>query len=58
MPVALPPSGWYLAHIDDLDEGTAHPADHVRVEAPAAVRLQGIWIGGPRWRVMFSSPGA
>lgn len=53
MPVALPPPGWYPVHIDDLDEGQAHGPDHVRVDAPATVRLQGIWLGGPRWRVQF-----
>ena len=58
MPVALPPPGWYPVRIDDLDEGEAHGPDHVRVDAPATVRLQGIWIGGPRWRVMFDSPRA
>lgn len=56
MPVALPPPGWYPVHIDDLDEGEVHGPDHVRVDAPATVRLQGIWIGGPRWRVQFESP--
>ena len=53
MPVALPPTGWYAVRIDDLDEATAHGSDHVRVDAPATVRLQGVWIGGPRWRVEF-----
>ena len=55
MPVALPPTGWYAVTIDDLDEGAGHGPDHVRVEAPATVRLQGIWLGGPRWRVEFSA---
>jgi riboflavin kinase / FMN adenylyltransferase len=55
MPVALPPTGWYAVTIDDVDEGEGHGPDHVRVEAPATVRLQGIWLGGPRWRVMFES---
>ncbi len=54
-PVALPPSGWYRVTIEDLDEGTIHAPDHVRVDAPATVRLQGIWLGGPRWRVIFES---
>jgi riboflavin kinase/FMN adenylyltransferase len=53
MPVTLPPSGWYAVHIDDLDEGAVHGPDHVRVDGPATVRLQGIWLGGPRWRVQF-----
>src|SRR4029078_13371631 len=48
MPATLPPSGWFAVHIDDLDEGTVHGPDHVRVDAPATVRLQGIWLGGPR----------
>lgn len=55
MPVALPPTGWYAVTIDDLDERAAHGPDHVRVEAPATVRLQGIWLGGPRWRVRFEA---
>jgi riboflavin kinase/FMN adenylyltransferase len=54
-PVALPPTGWYAVTIDDLDESAAHGPDHVRVEAPATVRLQGIWLGGPRWRVRFEA---
>jgi riboflavin kinase/FMN adenylyltransferase len=58
MPVALPPTGWYAATIDDLDEGAGHGPDHVHVEAPATVRLQGIWLGGPRWRVRFESGAA
>ncbi len=57
-PVALPPTGWYAVHIDDLDEGSAHGPDHVHVDG-ATVRLQGIWLGGPRWRVQFEArPGA
>lgn len=55
MPVALPPSGWYPVRIDDVDEGAAHGPDHVHVDAPAQVRLQGVWLGGPRWRVIFDS---
>lgn len=55
MPVALPPAGWYPVHIDDLDEGADHGADHVHVDADGHVRLQGIWLGGPRWRVLFGS---
>lgn len=55
MPVALPPSGWYRVRIDDVDEGAAHGPDHVRVDAPVQVRLQGIWLGGPRWRVIFEA---
>jgi riboflavin kinase/FMN adenylyltransferase len=54
-PVALPPSGWYAVQIDDLDEGTGHGPDHVRVLDATSVRLTGIWLGGPRWRVTFSS---
>jgi hypothetical protein len=53
MPVALPPAGWYGVRIDDLDEGTEHGADHVHVDDDGRVRLQGVWIGGPRWRVQF-----
>jgi FAD synthase len=55
VPVALPPTGWYAVTIDDLDEGEGHGADHVFVDAPSTVRLPGIWLGGPRWRVMFGS---
>lgn len=58
MPVTLPPPGWYSASIEDLDEGAAHGPDHVRIDAPATVRLQGVWLGGPRWRVMFGSNAA
>jgi riboflavin kinase/FMN adenylyltransferase len=54
-PVALPPPGPYAVRIDDLDEGTRHEPDHVRVLDAATVRLTGIWIGGPRWRVQFGS---
>lgn len=54
-PVALPPAGWYVVRIDDLDEGTVHASDHVRVLGPKGVRLTGIWLGGPRWRVTFES---
>ncbi|HEY8238088.1 MAG TPA: FAD synthetase family protein [Candidatus Limnocylindrales bacterium] len=52
-PVALPPPGWYTVQIDDLDEGTTHSPDGVRVLDAATVRLTGIWLGGPRWRVQF-----
>lgn len=55
MPVTLPPPGWYRARIEDLDERAEHGPDHVRIEPPATVRLQGVWLGGPRWRVMFDS---
>ena len=41
--------------IDDLDEGTSHGPDHVRVLDESSVRLTGIWLGGPRWRVTFES---
>jgi riboflavin kinase/FMN adenylyltransferase len=58
MPVALPPPGWYAVRIDDVDEGNAHGPDHVHVDGPTAVRLQGIWLGGPRWRVIFESASA
>lgn len=54
-PVALPPAGWYAVRIDDLDEGTSHGPDHVRVLGATTVRLTGIWLGGPRWRVTFES---
>lgn len=58
MPVALPPPGWYAVRIDDVDEGAEHGPDHVRVEPPATVRLPGIWLGGPRWRVIFGPAAA
>jgi riboflavin kinase/FMN adenylyltransferase len=54
-PVALPPPGAYRVRIEDLDEGTVHDPDHVRVLDAAKVRLTGIWLGGPRWRVTFAS---
>jgi len=54
-PVALPPPGGYRVDIEDLDEGTVHAPDHVRVLGPTTVRLTGIWLGGPRWRVTFGS---
>ena len=53
VPVALPPAGWYRVRIDDLDEGSGHEADHVHVDAAGNLRLQGIWLGGPRWRLVF-----
>ena len=55
MPVALPPAGWYGVRIDDLDESVEHGADHVHVDAQGRVRLQGIWLGGPRWRLTFEA---
>jgi hypothetical protein len=55
MPVALPPPGWYGVRIDDLDEGTVHGPDHVHLDADGRVRLQGIWLGGPRWRLTFEA---
>jgi riboflavin kinase/FMN adenylyltransferase len=57
MPVALPPPGWYQVRIDDLDESVAHPPDHVHIDAAGRVRLQGVWLGGPRWRVVFEADG-
>ncbi|HET7182710.1 MAG TPA: hypothetical protein VFI15_10800, partial [Candidatus Limnocylindrales bacterium] len=56
MPVALPPAGWYAVRIDDLDETVEHGPDHVHVDAQGRIRLQGIWLGGPRWRLTFE-PG-
>jgi riboflavin kinase/FMN adenylyltransferase len=53
MPVALPPTGWYGVRITDLDEGVDHGPDHVHVDDAGRVRLQGIWLGGPNWRVTF-----
>jgi riboflavin kinase/FMN adenylyltransferase len=58
VPVALPPPGWYPVRIDDLDEATEHPPDHVHIDAGGRVRLQGIWLGGPRWRVVFGPAAA
>jgi riboflavin kinase/FMN adenylyltransferase len=55
MPVALPPAGWYRVRIDDLDENVDHGTDHVRVDDAGGVRLQGIWLGGPRWQVAFEA---
>jgi riboflavin kinase / FMN adenylyltransferase len=55
MPVALPPAAWYGCRIDDLDEAAEHGTDHVHVDAEGRVRLQGIWLGGPRWRVTFEA---
>jgi len=55
MPVALPPPGWYGVRIDDVDEGVEHGSDHVQLDATGRVRLQGIWLGGPRWRVTFEA---
>jgi FAD synthase len=55
MPVALPPPGWYRVRIDDLDEGTEHGPDHVHLDADGRVRLQGVWLGGPRWRLTFEA---
>jgi riboflavin kinase/FMN adenylyltransferase len=55
MPVALPPAGWYGVRIDDLDETVDHGPDHVHIDAQGRVRLQGIWLGGPRWRLTFET---
>ena len=55
MPVALPPPGWYAVRIDDLDEYMDHGPDHVYVNDGGGVRLQGIWLGGPRWQVAFEA---
>ncbi len=55
MPVALPPAGWYPVRIDDLDEKVDHGTDHVHVDDAGRVRLQGIWLGGPRWQVAFDA---
>jgi riboflavin kinase/FMN adenylyltransferase len=55
MPVALPPAGWYAVQIDDVDEGVDHGLDHVHVDEQGRVRLQGIWLGGPRWRLTFEA---
>ena len=55
VPVSLPPSGWYAVRIDDLDEGVGHDTDHVHVDPQGRVRLQGIWLGGPRWRLTFEA---
>lgn len=52
MPVALPPTGIYPVRIDDVDEVTEHGPDHAHVEG-GSVRLDGIWIGGPRLRLTF-----
>lgn len=54
-PVALPPPAWYRVDIEDLDEGTLHAPDHVRVLDATRVRLTGVWLGGPRWRITFGS---
>ena len=52
-PVALPPGGWYRVRLEDLDEGIDHGQDHVHVDAGGRVRLQGVYLGGSRWRVTF-----
>lgn len=55
VPVTLPPPGWYAVRIEDLDEGLDHGPDHVHIEPSGEVRLSGIWLGGPRWRISFAS---
>lgn len=55
VPVTLPPPGWYAVRVEDLDEGIDHGPDHVHVDPPGEVRLSGIWLGGPRWRLSFES---
>lgn len=55
VPVTLPPPGWYAVRVEDLDEGIDHGPDHVHIEPNGAVRLSGIWLGGPRWRLSFES---
>jgi len=52
MPVALPPAGVYRVGIVDLDERIDHGADHAHIDE-GRVRLDGIWIGGPRLRLAF-----
>jgi len=52
MPVALPPAGLYAAQIEDIDEGVRHGVNHAHV-VPGGIRLDGIWIGGPRLRLTF-----
>lgn len=52
MPVALPPAGMYLTRIEDVDEAVDHGVNHAHVEPPG-IRLDGIWIGGPRLRLIF-----
>ena len=54
MPVALPPTGWYAVRIEDLDEGVDHGPDHVHVGASGGMQLQGVWLGGPRFRITFA----
>lgn len=54
MPVALPPAGLYAAQIDDVDEDVGHGLNHAHV-VPDGIRLDGIWIGGPRLRLTFDA---
>jgi riboflavin kinase/FMN adenylyltransferase len=53
VPVALPPEGWYRVRLDDVDETIDHGTDHVQVDATGRVRLSGIFLGGPGWRLTF-----
>lgn len=55
MPVALPPPGWHAVRIDDLDEDVPPVADHVHVDGQGRLRLQGVWVGGPHWRLTFEA---
>lgn len=54
MPVALPPAGLYAAQIDDVDEDVPHGVNHAHVVGDG-IRLDGIWIGGPRLRLTFEA---
>jgi riboflavin kinase/FMN adenylyltransferase len=54
MPVAMPPAGLYLTRIEDVDEAVDHGVNHAHVQPPG-IRLDGIWIGGPRLRLTFEA---
>ena len=55
LPVAMPPEGWLPVRIEDVDEAIDHGPHHVHIDAAGSVRLQGIWLGGPRWRLTFEA---
>ena len=54
MPAALPPPGLYLTRIHDVDEDVDHGTHHAHVQS-TGIRLDGIWIGGPRLRLIFEA---
>ena len=53
MPVALPPAGFYRVLVTDLDEAADLGRHEARIDAAGRLVLHGVWLGGPRYRVVF-----